>query len=114
HVTHLSDPALVRRTLQGDTTAFGTLVERHKQVVYGVCVNLLGATLPSRKTWPRTPFSRRFNTCTVSPCQSALATGCALLLATNASYTCGRCMPSRRRAGRSTTRHARVMPISPQ
>jgi len=42
HVTHLSDPELVRRTLQGDTTAFGTLVERYKQVVYGVCVSLLG------------------------------------------------------------------------
>ena len=35
-MTHLSDPELVRRTLQGDTTAFGTLVERYKQVVYGV------------------------------------------------------------------------------
>jgi len=42
HVMHLSDPELVRRTLQGDTTAFGTLVERYKQVVYGVCVSLLG------------------------------------------------------------------------
>src|SRR2546428_63565 len=42
HVTHLSDPELVRRTLQGDTAAFGTLVERYKQVVYGVCVSLLG------------------------------------------------------------------------
>jgi RNA polymerase sigma factor (sigma-70 family) len=42
HVTHLSDPELVRRTLQGDTTAFGILVERYKQVVYGVCVSLLG------------------------------------------------------------------------
>jgi RNA polymerase sigma factor (sigma-70 family) len=41
-VTHLSDPELVRRTLQGDTAAFGTLVERYKQVVYGVCVSLLG------------------------------------------------------------------------
>jgi RNA polymerase sigma factor (sigma-70 family) len=42
HVTHVSDPELVRRTLQGDTTAFGTLVERYKQAVYGVCVSLLG------------------------------------------------------------------------
>jgi RNA polymerase sigma factor (sigma-70 family) len=42
HVTHLSDLELVRSTLQGDTTAFGTLVERYKQVVYGVCVSLLG------------------------------------------------------------------------
>jgi RNA polymerase sigma factor (sigma-70 family) len=41
-VTHLSDPELVRHTLQGDTAAFGTLVERYKQVVYGVCVSLLG------------------------------------------------------------------------
>jgi RNA polymerase sigma-70 factor (ECF subfamily) len=41
-VTHLSDSELVRRTLQGDTAAFGTLVERYKQVVYGVCVSLLG------------------------------------------------------------------------
>jgi RNA polymerase sigma factor (sigma-70 family) len=41
-MTHLSDPELVRRTLQGDTTAFDTLVERYKQVVYGVCVSLLG------------------------------------------------------------------------
>jgi RNA polymerase sigma factor (sigma-70 family) len=41
-VTHLSDPELVRRTLQGDTAAFGTLVERYKQVVFGVCVSLLG------------------------------------------------------------------------
>ena len=41
-MTHPSDPELVRRTLQGDTTAFDTLVERYKQVVYGVCVSLLG------------------------------------------------------------------------
>lgn len=41
-MTHLSDPELVRRTLRGDTTAFDTLVERYKQVVYGVCVSLLG------------------------------------------------------------------------
>ena len=41
-MAHLSDPELVRRTLQGDTTAFDTLVERYKQVVYGVCVSLLG------------------------------------------------------------------------
>ena len=41
-MTPPSDPELVRRTLQGDTTAFDTLVERYKQVVYGVCVSLLG------------------------------------------------------------------------
>ena len=41
-MTHPSDQELVRRTLQGDTTAFDTLVERYKQVVYGVCVSLLG------------------------------------------------------------------------
>ena len=42
HVTHRSDSGLVRHTLQGDTTAFGTLVERYKQVLDWVCVSLLG------------------------------------------------------------------------
>lgn len=36
-----SDTDLVTRTLQGDAAAFGTLVERYKQAVYGVCVSLL-------------------------------------------------------------------------
>jgi len=41
HVTHLSDPELVRRTLQGDITAFDTLVERYKQEVHDLSIRPL-------------------------------------------------------------------------
>jgi RNA polymerase sigma factor (sigma-70 family) len=40
-MTHHSDTELVARTLQGDAAAFGTLVERYKQAVYGVCVSVV-------------------------------------------------------------------------
>ena len=40
-MTHLSDADLVSRTLHGDAAAFGTLVERYQQAVYGVCVSLV-------------------------------------------------------------------------
>jgi RNA polymerase sigma factor (sigma-70 family) len=36
-----SDTELITHTLQGDSTAFDTLVERYKQAVYGVCVSVL-------------------------------------------------------------------------
>jgi len=38
-MTYLSDADLVTRTLHGDATAFGTLVERYQRAVYGVCVS---------------------------------------------------------------------------
>ena len=38
---HLSDQELVTRTLDGDAEAFGTLVERYKQAVYGGCVSMV-------------------------------------------------------------------------
>jgi len=40
-MTHLSDAELVTRTLHGDATAFGMLVKRYQQAVYGVCVSLV-------------------------------------------------------------------------
>ena len=40
-MTDSSDAALVARTLHGDAAAFGTLVERYQQVLYGVCVSLV-------------------------------------------------------------------------
>jgi RNA polymerase sigma factor (sigma-70 family) len=36
-----NDTELITRTLQGDSAAFDTLVERYKQAVYGVCVSML-------------------------------------------------------------------------
>jgi RNA polymerase sigma factor (sigma-70 family) len=40
-MTHDSDMDLVTRTLQGDSVAFGTLVERYQRAVYAVCVSIL-------------------------------------------------------------------------
>ena len=40
-MTQQSDPELVARALAGDAAAFGTLIERYKQPVYGVCVSLV-------------------------------------------------------------------------
>ena len=37
-----SDPALVRRTRAGEVQAFGGLVQRYQQSVFGVCYRLLG------------------------------------------------------------------------
>ncbi len=37
-----SDPALVRRTRAGEAQAFGELVQRYQQSVFGVCYRLLG------------------------------------------------------------------------
>jgi RNA polymerase sigma-70 factor (ECF subfamily) len=36
------DDALVRRFLDGDASAFGTLVERHQTRVYNLCLRILG------------------------------------------------------------------------
>ncbi len=37
-----ADEALVRRFLDGETSAFGTLVERHQTRVYNLCLRVLG------------------------------------------------------------------------
>jgi RNA polymerase sigma-70 factor (ECF subfamily) len=37
-----ADEILVRRFLDGETTAFGTLVERHQTRVYNLCLRVLG------------------------------------------------------------------------
>ena len=37
----LSDEALVSKTLEGDDSAFSTLVNRHRGVVHGLCYHLV-------------------------------------------------------------------------
>ena len=39
----VSDEALARRTVAGDLAAFGTLVERHREVVHRVAARIVGA-----------------------------------------------------------------------
>ena len=76
-MTQRSDPELVARALAGDAAAFGTLIERYKQPVYGVCVSLV-RDFDLAQDMLRKPFSRLFSTWADSPYRLVLATGCGL------------------------------------